>query len=209
MSKPFKVFGIGLNKTGTTSLKIAFRRLGFDHSKREAHLAKSWLAGDIAAIFEEADKHESFEDWPWPLAYRELYDRYGDSARYILTTRASGEKWVKSLQKHAERTAGARLRKAIYGYEFPHGVEAEHIAFYDRHNADIRTFFADKPNVFADFCWENGDGWIELCRFLNEPMPRKPFPHGNAGKDARPKSDLIERNQQKIERHLRRIAKDR
>jgi hypothetical protein len=26
-------------------------------------------------------------------------------------------------------------------------------------------------------CWENGDGWDALSRFLNKRAPSEPFPH--------------------------------
>ncbi len=208
MGKPFKIFGIGLNKTGTTTLKLALRRLGYDHSKRQTPLARAWLEGDLAPIWAEADAHESFEDWPWPLLYRELWDRYGDRARYILTTRSSAERWVESLKKHSERTSGVMIRQGIFGYKFPHGVEAEHAAFYERHNAEVRSFFADKPDVYTELNWEAGDGWLELCRFLQVPVPNRDFPHGNAGRDANPDPEQVEQNRIKIRRHLRKLKAD-
>ena len=33
-----------------------------------------------------ADRHESFDDWPWPALYREMDDRYPD-ALFVLTVR--------------------------------------------------------------------------------------------------------------------------
>ena len=205
MDKPYKVFGIGLNKTGTTSLKQALRRLGYTHARRETKLVKAWMAGDLDPIFANAEAFESFEDWPWPLVYRQMYEKYGDQARYILTVRSSADKWVNSLKKHAERTAGGLIRKGIFGYKYPHGVEAKHMAFYENHNAEVRAFFADKPNLFIELNWEQGDGWDKLCQFLSEPVPTGEFPHGNAGAFATPDPEVVAKNMIRIQRQLRRL----
>ncbi len=209
MAKPHKVFGIGLNKTGTTTLKLALRKLGFDHSRRQTTLARAWMKREFAPIFAEADKHDSFEDWPWPLMYRELWQHYGPSARYILTRRQSPEVWVESLKKHAERTSGVMLRQGIFGYPFPHGVETEHMAFYQQHLDEVRAFFADKPNCFLELCWEEGDGWAELCAFLNEPVPNTKLPHGNSGKTAVPDPKILEKNRPQIRKQIRSLRRAR
>lgn len=207
MAKPFKVFGIGLNKTGTSSLKVALRRLGFNHCRRQGRLAHACFEGDWPTLFETTDAFESFEDWPWPLMYRELFARYGDSARFVLTTRKSPEIWVESLKKHARVTkSGGIIRKKIYGYRYPHGVEAAHMAFYEKHNAEVRAFFAEQaPHLLLDVCWENGDGWPELCTFLGEPLRRTKFPHANREGSATPDPEVIAENERRIRRQLRNL----
>lgn len=207
MGKAFKVFGLGLNKTGTSSLKVALRRLGYEHFRRQGRMAHAYFERDWDALFKVTDDFESFEDWPWPLMYRELFARYGDSARYILTTRKSPGVWVESLKKHAVATkSGGIIRKNIYGYRYPHGVEAAHMAFYEAHNAAVRAFFAEHaPHLFLEVCWENGDGWPELCDFLLEPRRGKQFPHANKEGTAPPDPEVIAENERRIKRHLRNL----
>jgi len=204
MVKSFKVFGIGLNKTGTSSLKVALRRLGYQHCRRQGQLAHAYFEADWPILFAETDQFESFEDWPWPLMYREIFERYGDSARFILTTRKSPEIWLESLKKHARATrSGGIIRKQIYGERYPQGAEAAYLDRYNVHNAEVRQFFADKPTLFREFCWENGDGWAELCDFLGEPARKSAFPHANNNVSVTPNPDVVALNDRRIARQLR------
>ncbi|MEM9012928.1 MAG: sulfotransferase [Pseudomonadota bacterium] len=184
MAKRFKVFGIGLNKTGTTSLKLALQRLGYRHMRRTPRLLRLYEKGKLDALFAESAAWESFEDWPWPLIYRDAFARFGNRARYVLTRRRTAEVWVESLKRHALRTnPDKNPRRRIYGYDYPHGYEGAHVAFYERHLAEVRQHFADAgaAHLLLELCWEEGDGWAELCPFLGERAPREPFPHGNPG----------------------------
>jgi len=124
-----KVFGIGLNKTGTTTLGVCLKTLGFRHAPYDRELLYQIKAGDFAGVHEVADSYDSFEDWPWPLIYRELDARYPD-ARFVLTERISVDRWLDSLKNHSVRAGTPRVRELVYGHPMPHGHDAEHIAFY-------------------------------------------------------------------------------
>jgi hypothetical protein len=76
------------------------------------------------------------------------------------------------------------MRPVIYGYKYPHGYEREHLEFYERHNRQVREFFARRaPQLLLEVCWENGDGWEVLCKFLGHPVPAGDFPHVRPGLD--------------------------
>lgn len=183
MSKPFKVFGIGLNRTGTSSLRQALRRLGYRHTGFSAKLVRAWARGEMEPLHRVADFYESFEDWPWPLVWREMEARHGARARFVLTLRRSPGIWLASLKRHAARTATAgHVRRLVYGHASPEGHEAELLAFYERHEREVRAHFAapERAGRLAVLCWERGDGWAELCGFLGERVPDLPFPHANA-----------------------------
>jgi len=125
-----KIFGIGLNKTGTTSLKQVFVHLGFAHFHRKPRLLKHWKKREYDEIFEWIEGYTTFEDWPWPLMVPELLERY-PTAKFILTRRKDPETWVESLKRQSERTnPDNNPRQVIYGYSYPHGYEEEHIAYY-------------------------------------------------------------------------------
>lgn len=207
MAKPIKVFGIGLNRTGTSSLKIAFRRLGYDHSVCKMELAEEYFRGNLEACYSEAEAYDSFEDWPWPLVYKEIFAKYGDNARYILTTRASGDKWLQSIKKHSERARGRELRRRIFGYPFPHGVEDIYLKYYENHNAEVRRFFDENnaTHLLKELCWENGDGWLELCVFLNEPLRATNFPQVNMADDSTQNAQVEEENEQMIAWQLQKL----
>lgn len=202
-----KLFGIGLNKTGTSTLGACARLLGFRHVSCRRDLLIRLRQGSLDELFAVCDAHDSFEDWPYPLAYRELFERYGDGARYVLTVRRSPEAWLRSLKNHALLTQpDAHCRLLAYGHAYPHGFEREHLAFYERHNAEVVAFFRERgaSHLLATLCWEEGHGWPELCRLLGEPVPDLPFPHANrTRREALESQPLYEANAMRIREQLR------
>jgi hypothetical protein len=179
-SKLPKVFGVGLNKTGTKSLAASLERFGSCGCNYDLALTRAVMEGRMAPVWRTVRRYDCFEDWPWPLIYRELDQRYPGS-KFILTIRLSSEIWMKSLMKHAERIGPTEFRKLVYGYEMPHGHEEEHIRFYEEHNRAVRNYFRERPDQFLEVCWEKGDGWPEICSFLGVPLVTdEPFPHLNS-----------------------------
>lgn len=177
-----KVFGIGLNKTGTTTLGMCLKQLGFKHLSCRRDLLLAYRENRLSEIFAIIDQYESFEDWPYPLMYRELLNRYGSTAKFILTTRSSPAVWLDSLKSHALRTdPDNHCRLLAYGHNYPHGQEQQHIDFYNNHNQAVREFFSERgaSSQLAEMCWEAGHGWIELCSFLALDVPAVEFAHAN------------------------------
>ncbi len=174
-----KVFGIGLNKTGTSTLGDCLISLGYRHTSFSPALLEGWAGGRVDDLFAVADRHDSAEDWPWPLAFRELDGRYPGS-RFVLTRRRDAATWLDSLVAHAARHPGNRWRFLAYGVREIRGHEAQLLDRYECHLATVRAHFADRPDDLLEVCWEEGHAWPELCGFLGEPVPDIPFPHANA-----------------------------
>ena len=182
--KPTKVVGIGLPKTGTTTLGYCFRRLGFKHRSYDMDLAVQAKRNQLAKVLREAEKYETFEDWPWFLIYRELDQRFPNS-KFILTLRKDTETYVASLKGHHERE-GIRNKDFVkpHGWTEVFGVEPEHWDYqksalrYERHNREVLDYFGERiDRDLLVVCWENGDGWTQLSKFLNKRYPDEPFPH--------------------------------
>lgn len=173
-----KVVGIGLNKTGTTSLGACLQHWGYRHISHSHEAFLLWRDGDINGLLEWVSRYDSFEDWPWPLVYREI-DAAFPGTKFILTRRKNPDVWFTSLCKHAELTGPTDFREAIYGYAMPKGHKAEHIRMYNQHLEAVRDYFKDRPNDFLEVCWEEGDGWKELGEFLGLQPPGIAFPHLN------------------------------
>lgn len=179
-----KVVGIGLPKTGTTSLGYCLRRFGYKHQTFDMDLALKVKRNQIDEVMKEAEKHESFEDWPWFLLYKE-FDQKFPNTKFILTLRKDTATYVKSLQGHHDRE-GIRNNDFIKPYWWdevqgmdPHEWDYEKSAQrYERHNRAVLDYFQgriDKDLLVV--CWEKGDGWDRLCQFLNKRTPVEPFPH--------------------------------
>ena len=176
-----KVFGIGLNKTGTTTLGTCGKILGYRCLSVSSKLLKEIVDQEsYTGVTRAVEEYDFFEDWPWPLIYQYL-DKHYPGAKFILTTRKDETTWLNSLINHSMRTNPFRhCRKHAYGYYYPHYKKQEHIAIYLKHNDNVQNYFQKRPAQFLELCWENGDGWEELCGFLGKPVPNQPFPHENS-----------------------------
>ena len=179
-----KVFGIGLPKTGTTSLGYCFRRFGFKHRTFDMDLALKVKRNQVNEALREAERFEAFEDWPWFAIYRELDQRFPNS-KFILTLRKDTATYVASLKGHHDRE-GIRNEDfvkphwwdGVFGVE-PANWDYEKSALrYERHNREVLEYFGDRVGKdLLVVSWEKGDGWAELSRFLGKRAPDEPFPH--------------------------------
>jgi hypothetical protein len=181
-----KVFCIGLNKTGTTSIGDALKILGFNRfgwrPAASAQLVNHWHEGRFEPFLSIIDNHDAFEDLPWPLVFKEIEERY-PNAKFILTVRSSESVWLKSIQKHLHRGSAWVGHFLIYGSYDPVKDERLYIEKYRRHNEEVREYFASKPGKLIEMCFENGDDWDKLCGFLGiSEIPPVGFPHSNSAK---------------------------
>ncbi|MGB1249592.1 MAG: sulfotransferase, partial [Candidatus Promineifilaceae bacterium] len=116
-----KVFGIGLNKTGTTTLGQCAEILGYRHMGCDRSLlADIVLNQNLDRAFTIIEQFNFFEDWPWPLIYREI-DKQFPNSKFILTVRDNEQAWLASLKRHALiRHPLHHSRRLAYGYDYPH-----------------------------------------------------------------------------------------
>jgi hypothetical protein len=173
-----KIVGIGLNKTGTKTLGHCMRHWNMKHMSFSVDAFNHWRVRDYPAIMRLVEQYASFDDWPWPLIYREI-DNLFPKAKFILTVRRNPDVWFDSLCRHADRTGPTLFRKAVYGFEMPHNHKREHIRYYEAHTDSVREHFSNDPDKLLEVCWEDGDGWEKLSTFLTLPLPEIPFPHEN------------------------------
>jgi hypothetical protein len=178
-----KIFGIGLNKTGTKTLGECLRQFGCRHTTFDLMDLRNFKRGNLALLLEKMNHFDSGEDWPWPLMVETLDEAFPE-AKFILTIRKTPEIWFTSLCKHAEKTGPTEGRVLVYGYAMPHLYRQQHLDFYNRHNQTVMKYFQERPDKLLVVCWEKGDGWAELCGFLGRPQPAMPFPHVNKSKAA-------------------------
>lgn len=177
-----KVFGIGLNKTGTSTLGQAGEILGYRCTSWDRGLLEDVvLRGDFSRITQTVRKFDLFEDWPWPLIYEEL-DQMFPGSKFILTTRKNENIWLESLMHHSLRTPPIKhCRKLAYGFSFPHKHKEKHLAFYRNHNNGVCEYFRGRDDDFLEICWENGDEFKKLCAFLDCTVPDACLPHAHKG----------------------------
>lgn len=174
-----KVIGVGLNKTGTKTLKRYLLLWGFRHRTYDLDAFRLYRAGKTKELLQSMEQSDSFEDWPWPLMYREIDERFPD-AKFVLTTRKTPDVWFRSLCNMAVRMGPLKdFEKHIYGYAMPQGRRDEHVRIYEAHNQAVIEHFSDRPGKLLEICWEKGDGIEEVADFLGLETPDVPPVHAN------------------------------
>ena len=169
-----KIIGIGLNKTGTKTLGVFFKELGFKHQSFSVDYFQDFKSGKIDSLMKIVENYDSFEDWPWPLIYKEINQNFED-CKFILTTRKSPEVWFKSLCNMAVRIGPFnKIEKYVYGHSMPQGKKKEHISYYLNHNQHVRDYFKNQPDKLLELCWEDGDGYEKIAEFLNLTLKKLP-----------------------------------
>ena len=99
-SNKLKFFGIGFNKTGTTTLEYIFRKLKYkipNQWDQEIELKNAFFKKDIKKIKKFINKYDFFQDTPFSkLSNYVLLDCLYPNSKFILTIRNEDE-WVESL----------------------------------------------------------------------------------------------------------------
>jgi len=166
-----KIFGLGMCKTGTSSLHRAFTELGLEskHYPRRPEL--------FAGQFGWLDQYDAVTDTPIVPYYPQLDEAYPGS-KFILTVRNVND-WLNSVDNW---WAGAenpneyqlRIRILVFGVHTFHAGRMRYV--YEKHLADVREYFKDRPDDLLTMNICEGDGWEKLCPFLNKAVPDRPFP---------------------------------
>jgi hypothetical protein len=177
-----KVFCVGFQKTGTTSLGMALSYLGYQ-------VCGYYPFRDLARpgqfdenlfkrrLFEMAETHDAFKDTPWPVFYKELDERYPNS-KFILIVRDT-EKWIRSATQDFQDYENA-IHNYIYGVPYPVGNEEIFINRYERHNREVQDYFSDRPDDLITLNLDKGEvNWNNICGFLGYHIPDKDWPHAN------------------------------
>ena len=108
IGKP-KIFCIGLNKTGTTSLQKEMLIQGFTvGSQRQAALLfDDWVKRDFRRIIRYCRTAQFFQDSPFSLPYTFIaLDQAFPGSKFILMVRDDAEQWYKSLTRFHSKLWG-------------------------------------------------------------------------------------------------------
>lgn len=164
------ILQMGLNKTGTTSLAQALEILGYnvcdtcpglkqlieDNIQKGRDPLEGIEEYDYDAITDNKALWENFEE----------IHRWNPDVRFIYTPRNT-EDWLDSRQAHA----------AAMGRSFNRASHKELKKEHDR-RAEQFASRSDVECLVVSICDDKGN-WEDLCEFLDEPIPNKPFPHKN------------------------------
>ncbi len=203
-----KVFCIGLNKTGTTSLDRLFFYLGLktaNQSKSEL-LVGPWKQGNTQAIIKFCESADTFQDIPFnlPGMYR-LLDKAFPEASFILTVRDSADQWYESitrfhtkilkknrlptpqdLQNFHYRTKGYiwEIQQIRYGATEQTLYNKEvYQNYYENYQREVKEYFAHRPEKLLVLNVSQPSAVQKVCDFLHIPYTGIAMPHINKTRD--------------------------
>jgi hypothetical protein len=200
---PAKVFCIGLNKTGTTSIGAALEGLGYrmGHQHHGENLLPFWLRRNFAPIVQFARSADAFQDIPFslPFTYMALHAAF-PAAHFVLTRRDSTAQWLASVLDFAalglaRLPTAEEMRAERYAYPgFLHDAQIGTVPgtsdadpwnrqalcdFYESHNAMVQAYFRGSDRLLV-LNPAQPDAYDRLCRFLGRAPAAAGMPHLNA-----------------------------
>jgi hypothetical protein len=164
-------WGIGLGRTGTKSFCEALRLLGYHpvgHNPPFDALKTLRGGADNGVL----------------LFYKYLDYKFPGS-KFVLMLRPI-ESWLDSIEYAAtvfpvvSQDDDLPIMRRMQLYESVTFDRAKYAAAYEKHHADVRRYFADRPDDLLEMNLVGGDGWSVLCPFLAIKTPSVPFPHLHA-----------------------------
>ena len=198
-----KIFCIGRNKTGTTSLEKAFIDLGYamGNQQKAELLLPHYINNNFKPIIDYARSARVFQDSPfsYPETYKHLDKAYPGS-KFILTIRDSPEQWYKSIIAfhagifgHGQIPTAEDLKNAGYVYKGwiwqlnsflyktpendPYNREML-MAHYEKHNRDIMEYFEGRNDLLVINISQPGS-YHMFCNFIGNKPLYKEFPWEN------------------------------
>ena len=203
---PAKVFVIGHNKTGTTSVEAALASFGYRMGDQAAAelLLDDWAERRFDRLFELCRTADAFQDVPFSLwdTYRALDGEFPGS-KFVLTVRNSPQEWYDSIVRWGRKLVGAqgpiptpdemrafgyrdpgwflRSHLLIYGVDEAHVYDrARYVAAYERHTEAVLDYFSDRADSLLVLNLSNAGARPTLGAFLGIPVdPGVTMPHLN------------------------------
>lgn len=179
-----RVIGLGLPRTGTTSLARLLTELGF----KTTHHEPNWIDG----VIPNNPKHE--QDLAavvyGPPLYLDAFLRI--PAKFIVTTR-DRESWLTSIQRfHVHRSGDKENPKRLKKDTFFHVLH--HMLMFGTCNPTLEDFnkaYDEHQEWLRSAKEKEGENLLVLdvrnctrttvCNFLGKPIQNEPFPHYNHG----------------------------
>lgn len=204
-----KVFVVGKNKTGTTSLAAALAILGYrlgDQARGELFI-EDWAKRDFRKLVNYCRAADAFQDSPFSRDFTfQAMDAAFPGSKFVLTVRDSPEQWYSSLcrfhtMRLRERTgqnrlpASADLMQDPYLYrgylwrveQLVRGLgpnddpydKSRLISEYEDHNKRVQDYFRHRPCDLLVLNVADPAGMEKLCRFLGRRFTGQQMPRLN------------------------------
>lgn len=197
-----KVFCVGANKTGTTSVGAFLTQAGYKLAPQipAERLIEKWAIRDFAKIGAFCRRFEAFQDVPFSLDFTFQYlDQIFPNSKFILTIRSSADEWLESYKRFTKKILGGdksitreNLEKIDYNYRgfflrsldliygectdpFQDDVYKQNYLY---HNYSIQCYFQNRTDKLLTINLADKDSSRKLCSFLDIKYDQN-IPHLN------------------------------
>lgn len=199
-----KIFCIGHNKTGTTSLSKALTDLGYvvGMQAEAEKMINFYKIRNFKPILSYCKYAQAFQDMPFSLPYLFVaLDQSFPGSKFILTVRDSSDQWYDSLIKFQKKRFGNgnlptkedlinstyrwkgfsyETKNIIYGTEDTDLYNRKKLVdLYERHNEAVIDYFRFRENDLLVLNLSERDSYLKLCKFLNKKPLYQEFPWRN------------------------------
>lgn len=200
-----KIFCIGHNKTGTTTIESVLKDFGYKlgNQIQGEMLLDAWYHRDFKEIIKFCKTADAFQDVPFSLPYTYQHlDLAYPGAKFILTERDNAEQWYQSLTKfHSKlwakenrtpnmidlKSVKDRYKDFAYQYIKYNFQTLDNdlynkevlIDHYLRHNDTVKSYFKSRPEKLLVINVSKSEDYATLCQFLDKPITRTDFPWEN------------------------------
>lgn len=207
-NKKEKVFCIGQNKTGTTSLEAILKSLNYkiaDQAKGEL-LLKEWSVRNFKNIIKLCKTADAFQDIPFSNDFTYIVlDQAFPKSKFILTIRNNKDEWYNSLINFHTKIIGngklptaEDLKKFDYRYKgflfdaqsLKYGITEDKIydyelytKQYELHNTMAIKYFQHRPNDLLVLNLSDDDAMKKLYDFLGHEFNGEKAIHLNRTKE--------------------------
>jgi hypothetical protein len=199
-----KIFCIGANKTGTTSLETVLRNFGFKIGSQAAAelMIDEWAVRDFRNIIKYCRTARVFQDVPFSLDFTyQVMDHSFPNSKFILTVRDDADQWYESVIRFHSKIIGfdrmptvEDLQKFKYhhvGYlwraqQYIYGIDESNLydeniykSNYLNHNRQVIEYFKFRPQDLLVLNVSDSSAMESLCEFLGIPHQGQQMPHLN------------------------------
>lgn len=205
--KKTKIFCVGQNKTGTTTLEAVLKLLGYKMGSqvKGEMLIKEWAIRDFRNIIKLSKSADAFQDIPFSSDFTyEALDFAFPKSKFILTVRNDKDEWFKSMTRFHTKIVGKdRLPTPEdlkeYGYRYKgwlweamylnYGIDEKslynydiHTEQYEAHNDRVKKYFMYRPNDLLVLNVAEDNAMEKIYTFLGLKYNGESMPHLNASK---------------------------
>jgi len=215
-----QVLGLGMGRTGTSSLKTALEHLGFGPCY---HMETLLSRPSDVRFWKELHRHghtdwaqllgpyRSAVDFPVIAYYPALLQQFPE-AKCILTERAP-DAWYESARATILDAEPGLLDKLKLSFRLPFSQRLRHLIQvfqlteqfwrqrggkqYRQREQAIALYHVWVEEIVATvpperlLRYQVSQGWEPLCRFLAVPVPKEPFPRANSRQEFHQKNQQL------------------